>query len=410
MTSSARRVVLASGRWDPELAVIDLDLVLDPTNRGAWAAVISRPRVTPDIRTAAGVEPACGLPVSVLAAPDLNRIFVVNHAGNASAEEAARMPHGHRGTVAVLDLAKAIDPAHSDTTDALIDVVDLGVCGPVGCALTEAGHLLVSSAEGNGTEDGGHCIIVVDAASGRVVVRTKLRHDGPPAEFASPHASFGRYPNPNGVAISERAGLVFAANGGTNDISVLSLGALLDGRDPVEIGRVPVSSGPLGLALSPDGAWLASADREDARTGCEGNRISLIDAVRAGRDPHTAATASVQVGTDDFDRPSRPAGVAFAPDGRSLYVTCTGTGTLSRVDVERALAGEPCETHRIQVPGGAPRGVRVTTDGRHVVAAGGQRGSRRSGTFSAFRADNLVPAGTVAGVGNEPYFFDIFNF
>ena len=45
-------LILASGRWDNNIAVIDVDAALKPANDATDRAVLSRPRVTPDVQGA----------------------------------------------------------------------------------------------------------------------------------------------------------------------------------------------------------------------------------------------------------------------------------------------------------------------------------------------------------------------
>ncbi len=401
MTSGKGRMfILVSGRWDAEISVVDLEAALLPSARGTDAAVRSRPRVTPDVATATQTIAACGLPVNILAAPDLGRIFVVNHGGNAGPETTAQMPHGHRGAVAVLDAEKAVDPENDGNLGALVQLFDSGGGGPVGCARTPDGrHLLVTSAEGEGSEDGGYRINVFSMPDGRFEHSYALRHEGRPSSRPSPDDGFGGFPNPNGIAVTgAHGGLVFTANGGTNDVSVVRLQALLSGEPGAEVARIALPSGGFGLALNADGTLLAVANRESARTGLEGNTVSIIDTGAA------VSVATVLTGTDDPAAPSRPTGLAFSPDGTLLFVTCMRTGTLSCIHVADALAGGRGERQRVQLE--APRGVLVTPDGRFVIAAGGFRGEPRSGLLWILDANTLAEVGRVSGVGNEPYFIE----
>jgi DNA-binding beta-propeller fold protein YncE len=93
-----------------------------------------------------------------------------------------------------------------------------------------------------------------------------------------------------------------------------------------------VAVGPWGLAVSPDGRLVATANRESARTGVEGNTISVIDVEKAI--------------TGNFR-----------------------SNNVSVIDVRKALAGEPAEMARIPfvTPSGAPsrpRGIAITPEPR----------------------------------------------
>ena len=81
--------------------------------------------------------------------------------------------------------------------------------------------------------------------------------------------------------------------------------------------ELATGSAPAGLALSPDGRWLVTADRD-------ADQLSVFDAETL------ALRHRVRVG-------SRPFGVAFAPDGR-VFSADVGSNSVSVVDpVVRAV-------------------------------------------------------------------------
>jgi DNA-binding beta-propeller fold protein YncE len=400
--------VLVCGRWDPWLSVVDLEAALDPSRCNGGRAVIGHARVTPDIAATDGTRiPGCGLPVSVAVAKRRRRIYVVNHSGCEPPEATAAMPHGHPGAIAVLDLDAVLE---RNEDNALLALIPTGTAGPVGCALSEdESLLLVSSAEGHGTEDGGHLITTVDIEAGRVIAQAPLRRSAErPAGHPSPHPDFGHFPNPNGIAITPaHGGLVLTANGGTDSVSILRMADVVAGRPDAEIAQVPVDSGPFGLAVSPDGALAAVANRESMRSGREGNSISLIDVASAIATPRPRIT-TVRVGADRADQPTRPVTLAFSADGRFVFVTCLRTGTLSRIDVPDAMSGGRGEDRRsvLQTADGsppAPRGVHVSPGGRHLLVCGGQRGKSGSSTLWIVDPSSFAERGRVQGVGNEAY-------
>src|SRR5678816_1275082 len=124
-----------------------------------------------------------------------------------------------------------------------------------------------------------------------------------------------------------------------------------------------------GIAVSPDGAWIATANRESARVDAEGNHISLINVDKAVAGAKDAEAARFIVGTNNPSAASRPFGVAFTPDGRTLLVSNFRANNLSFVDVGKAIAGEPgVEVARLALttPDGRPsrpRGIAITPDG-----------------------------------------------
>ena len=107
---------IVSGRWDNTVVVIDLVKAIDPANDGTANAVINRLRVIPDIdprNSGIADTPASGQPVNVVIPPEGRFAYVVNHSGRATPAATEAFQHGHEGTVTVLDLRKALDPANN---------------------------------------------------------------------------------------------------------------------------------------------------------------------------------------------------------------------------------------------------------------------------------------------------------
>lgn len=408
MDGRARRFALVSGRWDPSVAVVDLDAALDPANDGTAGAVVSRARVTPDLVGEDGRRaPAVGLPVSVAVLPQLDRLVVVNHAGCASMAAMRGRPHGHAGAVAVFDL-RATLAGRATTPEILLPT---GTFGPVGCVVAPDGrHVLVAAGEGDGLEDGGFQISVVDVAAPALRHNFEMPSEGRPCPELSPDEGFGGFPNPAGIAIaSGEPALVLTADGGSSTVSVFRLADVLSGARHAPLARLFLPSGPFGIAASPDGTWALVANRECPRTGTEGRSVSMLDlaSLRRGEKP---ALVHVDVGGDG--RPSRPMGVAFAPDGMSAFVACFRTGTVSRI--ARGPGGAWSEAGRAKLAGegdapACPRGVAVTSDGALVLVAGGPRGAAASSVLWLLDARSLKARGRVTGVGNESYFLEVID-
>jgi DNA-binding beta-propeller fold protein YncE len=341
---------------------------------------------------------------------------VVNHSGRATPEAAAAFQHGHPGTVTILDLRKAFQDQSDGTLHAVEDIVETGTAGPVGCALTpDERYLAVTSAEAPRHEDGGHTVTLIDTKRRKAayqITQPLRRANAKPSHHAAPHETFGAFPCANGIAVSARdGGLLFTANGGTDDVSVISLAAALDGKRDTEIARIAVEAGPFGIAASPNGRLLAVASRENARTGAEGRTISLIDVDRAVSGSPGAEIARPVVGTDEPDEQTRPFGIAFTPDGGRIVVSAFRSNTVSLVDVAQAVEGGG-ELARLSLstPGGQPsrpRGVVVTPDGRHAAIVGAAKGAAKSSMLWIVSLETLTVAGLVTGVGNESYFLDV---
>ena len=421
MAWAAGELLLVSGRWDNTVLVIDLGKAMEPANDGTPNAIVNRVRVTPDIDAKGnGVAdtPASGQPVNVVLSPDRRRAFVVNHSGSVTPAAAQKFQHGHAGTVTILDVAKTLDPANAGTTKAIEAIVPTDGFGPVGLAVTPDGkHALVSASEGDQLEDGGRTISIIDVASRKVVQKVTQAWGNPgfpcppnPIPHDGPNLAFGCFADANAVAISpKRGGLVFTANGGTDDVSVIDLARALGGDAGAEIARIPVAVGPWGLAVSPDGALVATANRESARTGVEGNTVSFVDVEKAAAAAKDAEVARVLVGTNNPATSTRPFSLAFTPDGTQLIVSNFRSNNVSFIDVKKALAGElGAETARIplETPGGGPsrpRGIVVTPDGRYAAITGAARGAPGSGVLWVMDVPARKVVGRVTGVGNETY-------
>ncbi|HET7096153.1 MAG TPA: hypothetical protein VFJ68_02095 [Casimicrobiaceae bacterium] len=413
--------LLVSGRWDNTIVVIDVEKAMDPANDGTPNAIVNRVRVTPDIDakgSGAKDTPASGQPVNVVLSPDNRYAYIVNHSGAATPAAADGFQHGHAGTVTVLNVAKALDPANSMTLNAVDAIIPTGNFGPVGLAVTPDGrHALVSGSEGDGDEDGGRVITVIDLPARKVLHHVELAYGKPgfpcpPQKIAhaGPHKDFGCFTDANAVVMSSRhGGVVFTANGGTDDVSVLDVKRAVAGAAGAETARIPVAVGPWGLAMSPDGGLVAVANREDARTGVEGNTVSLIDVDKAVSGAKGAEVARLLVGTNNPVVQSRPFGVAFSPDGKLLLASNFRANNVSFIDVAKALAGESgAEVARLALatPSGAPsrpRGIVFTPDGKHAAITGAPRGAPGSGVLWIVDVASRKAVGRVTGVGNETY-------
>ncbi len=412
--------LIVSGRWDNTVAIVDIEKALAPGNDATPNAIISRPRVTPDVDTNGdGVVDAwaSGQPIVVAVDRDARYAYVVNHSGAATPQAAGEYQHGHPGLITVVDLAAARDPIHNGTLGAVVGFIPTGRTGPTGCGLSPDGRtLFVNCGEASKSEDGGDEVTAIDVATRTVVRRIPLvempgHAARGPSAFDSPHPSFGRYANPTGMAISPlKGGLLFVGNGGFSDVSVFDLPAAMAGHPSAEICRVPIETGPFGLAVSPDGRYVAAAARESMSMAVEGKTISIIDVERASVGAKDAEVARIRVGSDDPNEPTRPFAVAFTPDSKRVVVSCFRSNTISIVDVADAIAGRPSEILRLYptTPNGAaarPRGITIAA-GRYACVIGGAKSGPRSSLVWLLDLQNGKIVSTVTDVGNESYMLD----
>lgn len=424
--------ILATGRRDPRMYAIDLEKALRPANQNTPNAVVSRSRPALDGLDGRPLGDSANIAIS----EDGKTAYVVNHHG--AIDNAEFLQHGGRGNIAVMNIQKMIDPRHDNTAAALERTIDAGWFGAVGIVLLPD-LFVIGTAESHLTEDGGNRVTFVDRRTGSLRGMAELRlgtgpncpvapafpvpfvsPNGPPSPVAllSPNASWGCFPDTNGLALgrgSNGKSYLFGANGGTDDVSVIDLEAALSGDRTPEIARIPTQIGPWGIAATPNGKYIIAANRESQRIAFEGNTISIIDVDLARVAAPGAEVRRVLVGTSDPTVQTRPFIPSVTPDGKEIIVPNFRANNVSIVDLQRALAGDPgAEVARIALirpadPDGVvrparPKGSAVTADGRYAVISGGARTTfEPSGIVYIIDLRTRAVVGTVTGVGNDPY-------
>src|SRR4051812_3589881 len=433
-TAIADPFLLVTGRRDPRIYAIDLAAALKPENNNTPNAIVARTLVAP--RRLDGVM--LGDPANVVLSADQKTAYVMNHHG--AIANAEFLQHGARANIAVMDTAKMIDRASDNTEAALLKVFDGGWFGGVGLLVLP--NVLIASASENWLgEDGSNRISIIDQKTGGLVNQIEMALQGKgvrqlnpncaayPVPFASPnpppayaHSTpsplFGCFPDPEFLALgkgSDGKTYLFSGNAGTDDVAVMDLEQALQGKKLVEVApRIPVQSGPFGIAASPDGKFIAVTARESGREEFEGNSISIIDVDKARQGAPGAEAARIQVGTDDAKAQGRPFTVSWSPDGQQIAVANFSLNNVSIVDLKKALAKDKdAEIARIAltradgVPG-RPKGTAFTPDGRYLVVSGGPntvKASAANATGAVFLIDvaGKKLAATVTGVGIDPY-------
>jgi DNA-binding beta-propeller fold protein YncE len=425
-----------TGRRDPRIYAIDISAALKAANNNTANAIISRSLVGP--RRLDGV--LLGDPANIVLSQDGKLAYVMNHHGAVS--NAEFLQHGGRASVSVMDVGKMLQKSSDNNDNAVAKVMDGGWFGGVGLLPLNKPDLLITSAsEGWLTEDGSNRITIIDPKTGAFVGQiqmaltgpgTRQLHPGcpevqvpfksgpPPKDvYLSPDKDFGCWPDPESLALgkgSDGKSYLFSGNGGTEDVSVMDLDKALKGEPVVEVApRIPVQSGPFGIAASPNGKLIAVTAREtNLEDDKEGNTISIIDVDLARQGKPGAEAARVQVGGDDPNGHTRPFAVAWMPDGKQILVTNFLTNNVSIVDVDMALAKKPgAEVARIALTRNdnqpaRPKGIAVTADGHYAVVAGGGntiKASTTNMTGTAFIIDlqKKAQAATVTNVGIDPY-------
>src|SRR5262245_37744961 len=429
--------ILATARRDPRMYAIDLKKALRPENNNTPNAIVSRSKTALDRLDGK----LLGDPANIVISEDRKTAYVVNHHGAIENDE-FNPQHGGRGNIAVMNIRKMIDRRNDNTAAALERHIDSGHFGSVGLVLLKD-TFIIGNAESHLTEDGGNRVTFVDRKTGSLRGEVELAlgtggnpacpafpvpfvsPSGPPAfehpfqqangtfspvPLLSPHPAWGCFPDTNGLALGrDRSGraFVYAANGGTDDVSVIDLAEALKGNRRAEIARIPTQIGPWGIASSPNGRYIVAANRESQRVAFEGNTISIIDVENP-----TVEAARVRVGTDDPNVQTRPFIPSFTPDGKEIIVPNFRTNKVSIGDLHPALA-DPAKgvvaTIPLVRPGGGvarPKGSAVTSDGRYAVISGGARTTPNTvatGTVYIIDLRTRAVVATVTGVGVDPY-------
>jgi YVTN family beta-propeller protein len=422
--------ILATGRRDPRIYAIDLEQALKPKNNNTPNAIVSRSKVALDRLDGRPL----GDPANIVVSEDSKTAYVVNHHGSIDNNEF--LQHGGRGNISVMTIRKMISPENDDTAEALVRHIDSGHFGSVGLVLLPD-MFIIGNAESHLTEDGGNRITFVDRRTGSLRGEVELALGNPgfacpnfpvpfvspngppsPVPLLSPNPAWGCFPDTNGITLghgSDGKRYLFAANGGTNDVSVIDLEQALAGNKTPEIIRIPTQIGPWGITTSSDGRWVVAANRESQQVAFEGNTISIIDVDLARMAAANAEVARVLVGTKDPDVQTRPFIPSFTPDGKYIIVPNFRANNVSIVDLDKARSHDPgAEVARIplirppeadgQVLAARPKGSAVTLDGRYAVISGGPRTAfEASGTVWIIDLRTLTVVATVTGVGNDPY-------
>lgn len=409
------RYILALGRRLPYVYAVSFEAALNPSNDRTAKAIVSRAKVAADALDGR----LLGDPANLAVSEDRRTLFVVNHHG--AINNAQFRQHGGRGQIAELDIAALLAPGIDGMAHALRRHMDTGGFGALGIVVLPE-VLVVANAESHLTEDGGNRITFIDRRIGTVrgAVELALGSPGfpcPPQTLAvrAPSERFGCFPNPNGLALGRTGdgrALVFSANGGTNDVSVIDLARALRGERGAEIGRIPVQRAPWGITATPNGRHIIVANGGSQRDGSAGNAISILDVERASAGAENAEVARIRVGTDDPAQQTHPLIVSVTPDGAEVIVPNVRANNVSIVSLARALAGradaEVARIPLIRADGqpARPRGSAITRDGRYAVISGGPASppfAEALGHLYVIDLRSRQVVATVTGVGHEPY-------
>ena len=172
----------------------------------------------------------------------------------------------------------------------------------------------------------------------------------------APLAQIAVGPGPRGLAITPDGRWLLTANQKTADVSVVDTAAR------TEVRRIPVGKNVEFMRVSPDGK-LALVTYEPASTGKPGKETkeseeSAIPAEVAVIDLGTWAVVGRMKAAPETE------GIEFTPDGRFAVVANEGDNTIAVYDLATLRKVRTIDVSR---HGSRPRGVKLAPDGRHYV-------------------------------------------
>ncbi len=325
--------ILATGRRDPRMYVIDLKEALKPGNNNTPNAIVSRAKTALDRLDGK----LLGDPANVIISEDGKTAYVVNHHGAIDNDEF--LQHGGRGNIAVMDIGKMTKRQQRQYRGGARDAISTAATSARWasfCCPTCSSSAMPRATSRRTAATASRSSTARQAAfAARSSWRWAIRGSHAPSfrfrsfrrtarrrrcRLLSPNPGWGCFPGLNGITLGTANNgktYLFTANGGTDDVSVIDLAAALAGDKTAEVARIPTQIGPWGIVTSPNGRWVVAANRESQRVAFEGNTISIIDANLAASDPAHAEVARVRVGTDDPNVQTRPFIPSFTPDGDS---------------------------------------------------------------------------------------------
>jgi YVTN family beta-propeller protein len=181
---------------------------------------------------------------------------------------------------------------------------------------------------------------------------------------------------PAGIAIAPNGEAAYVTDAGSSPIGTTVTPINLKTDKPLT--PITVGSGPQGIAISPDGstAWVSLAGAVvSGQSGAVGSSVVSIDLETR------AVSAPITVG-------NAPLAVAISPDGQTLWVANSYSGSVSPVDTANRTAGTPIAVD------GAPDALAVSSDGQTVYVA--------DESSSVAKGNNVTPISTSSDTAAAP--------
>jgi DNA-binding beta-propeller fold protein YncE len=250
--------------------------------------------------------------------------------------------------------------SHDGVAPTLVRVVDLPVRSGEGSTLTPDGlYLLVAGSDRNSPKQA-VVLSVARLVEGRpqpVLGVLKARF---PVGWAVRSPAIQ-------VTSSKDGRYVFVANEGGLGIAVFDLHrAVATGfASSGYVGAIPTDNGTVGMALSPDGRTLYATSllgRYATFPSKLVGTLSIIDVAKAQSRPQDSVVSTIAAGC--FSRR-----VAVSPDGKTVWVTASGSNQLLAFSSRRLVRDPPHALVAAVRVGPSPVGVAIFDHGRRVAVA-----------------------------------------
>jgi 6-phosphogluconolactonase (cycloisomerase 2 family) len=293
-------------------------------------------------------------PVAMALHPSKNLLYVVNQSGN---------------TVSGFNL---------DHTTGILTPVGTGIaptptcatasCNPVSVGINSTGSFLFVLNQGSGTTAASIAVFSIDTARGLL---TPIA--GSPFSFASLVA-----PNPQFMAVSPNAGVLYVSNGNAGTISAFSIagsGVL------TEIAGSPFTAGAFmaGLAIDSKGQFLYGADSVN-------NKIASFSIQGGGA---LAAVAGSPFATD-----LGPVALTLDPAGATLFCANRVGATVSSFKTASGVLTQVAGSPYSLVSSGSPQPSFVVVDSTSTFLYVANSGTRNISGFTIHSDGTLTPLPT----------------
>jgi 6-phosphogluconolactonase (cycloisomerase 2 family) len=207
-------------------------------------------------------------------------------------------------------------------------------------------------------------LLLVAGYTATAVLSVRALENGGPDPVVGMLADAGR--GQFEVTVSGDDRYVFVTDETTGGLSVFDLATALQhgfSAPGVAVGIVPLATGPVGVALSPDGNELYATNYGDPY-----GQLWVLDTARAeAGDGRAAVLAHVAAGC-------QPVRVAVSPDGRTVWVTALQSNALLGFSAADLLSDPSRALQAVVRVGSEPGGLLLVDQGRLALVSNSNRG------------------------------------